>query len=276
LRQRKESSHGHDISPDVDVAEWTGAQRPYDIVKEGTIAFVIVALLTVGFSVLFGSPDEHQVTLKDWSKAMPVDFASTALSELSNTSPTSTYGAPYNTNGDGQSIGPLHLQKWMGVNVSVDTARDFVLLPLASQPDRPDIITALASWHSASDGQRSSWLDAYTKASATMSYRDGHLVVASSNSGPVPVLIDSLTTMARTGALDQALISEARFYTTDYTKPLLFLSDGSYLANIADRQHLHRRSVGDDERNRQFPGPSLAVALHHVVPSAAVLDQLGR
>jgi len=40
--------------PDVDVPEWKGRHAPYDILKEGTIALVVVAVLTIGLSVLFG------------------------------------------------------------------------------------------------------------------------------------------------------------------------------------------------------------------------------
>jgi len=36
--------------------------------------------------------------------------------------------------------------------------------------------------------------------------------------------------MARSGALDQALITGDTFYSTDYTQSLLFISDGNYLA----------------------------------------------
>ena len=39
--------------------------------------------------------------------------------------------------------------------------------------------------------------------------------------------------MARSGALDGALLSSRQFYGTDYTKPLLFIADGQYLANLA-------------------------------------------
>lgn len=40
----------------------------------------------------------------------------------------------------------------------------------------------------------------------------------------------SLLAMARSGALDGALASLRGFYRDDYTKPLLFLGDGEYLA----------------------------------------------
>ena len=44
-------------------------------------------------------------------------------------------------------------------------------------------------------------------------------------------IIGSLTAMAQTGGLDGTLLSEGQFYNTNYTKPLLFIADGTYLAN---------------------------------------------
>ena len=49
------------------------------------------------------------------------------------------------------------------------------------------------------------------------------------------MLMANLLAMARSGALDGALISTSRFYQTNFTKALLFLSDGSYLAEPAPR-----------------------------------------
>ena len=48
--------------PDVDAPEWKGGHAPYDIIKEGTIAIVVVGLLTIILATFFGSPDEHAVT----------------------------------------------------------------------------------------------------------------------------------------------------------------------------------------------------------------------
>ena len=39
--------------------------------------------------------------------------------------------------------------------------------------------------------------------------------------------------MARSGALDADLLAQRQFYGTDFTKPLLFIDDGAYYANLA-------------------------------------------
>jgi len=71
-----------------------------------------------------------------------------------------------------------------------------------------------------------------------MAFTNGKLVVKAKDAGPVPVMMDSLLSMARSGAYDQALVSQKNFYTTNYTLPLLFLEDGNYLSTVATQQHL--------------------------------------
>ena len=60
--------------------------------------------------------------------------------------------------------------------------------------------------------------------------------------------------MARSGALDGALLSSRQFYGTDYTKPLLFIADGTYLANLAQGQHLSGSQWGMMNETGNYPG----------------------
>jgi len=240
--------------PDVDAPEWKGGYTPYDIIKEGTIALLVVALLTIGLAVMLGSPDVKAVTLKRWANAAPVDFATTALSELNGTSGVATYGAPYNKNSTGQQLGPLELAKWVGARIPIDTATAFVLDPLKSLPSQPALSTGLAQWKSASNGTRQTWMNDYTKAATKMKFSAGQVVVNANNAGPVPVFINDLTQMARSGALDQDLVTSNGFYTTDYTLPLLFIADGSYLGNLAATQHLTGEQWGMMNETGSYPG----------------------
>jgi hypothetical protein len=241
-------------SPDVHVAPWTGAQRPYDIIKEGTIALIIVALLTVGLAIVFGSPDDPQITVKTWSTRAPIDFAQTALTELNGTSGTAQYGAPYNTASTGQALGPFTLAKWMGATIPVNTVRDFVLAPLESQPPTPALSAALAQWKGASAAQRTAWVNAYTKVAPKMRFANGAVVTPTSASGPVPEMISALEQMARSGALDQALVTQSGFYTSNFTLPLLFLADGSYLGDLAQHRHLLGTQWGMMNETGNYPG----------------------
>ena len=240
--------------PDVDAPAWTGGHTPYDIIKEGTIAILVVAILTIGLSVVFGSPDETAITVKRWSNAAPVDFATTALSELNGTSHVATYGAPYNNASTGQQLGPLTLAKWMGDRIPVNTVKDFVINPLEALPDQPILTGDLQQWKSASQATRNGWISNYTKAATTMKFVNGAVVVKATNAGPVPVMINDLTEMARTGALDQALVTGSGFYTTNYTLPLLFIADGTYLSNLADKQHLTGSQWGMMNETGSYPG----------------------
>src|SRR3984957_13443603 len=197
------------FKPDRDVAEWKGRQVPYDIIKEGVIALVIVALLTLVLAIVFGSPDEPAISIKSWSNAAPVDFAQDSLSQLNGTSETATYGPPYNNASIGQELGPLSLAKWVGVTMPINTAKVFVLDPLKSQPFQPALSSALNEWSSASSVTRQAWATNYTKAATKMKWSAGAIVVAASDAGPVPTFINDLTVMARTGALDADLTSQS-------------------------------------------------------------------
>ena len=80
----------------ADAAPWRGPVRRYDILKEGTIAAVVILALTFGLAALLSSPDVPPVTIGTWARVAPADFLATAASELNGTSETATYGPPYN------------------------------------------------------------------------------------------------------------------------------------------------------------------------------------
>jgi hypothetical protein len=240
--------------PDVDAPVYKGGYSPYDIIKEGTIAIVVVGILVVLLAVVFGSPDEPAITIKKWSNAAPIDFATTALSELNGTSISASYGAPYNHNGPGQQLGPLALARWVGVRIPINSADDFVIDPLQSQPNNPALKSSLTAWETASASTRTTWVANYTKVAGHMTFTNGNVVVPAANAGPVPVMINDLTHMARTGALDTALLSGNGFYTTDYTKPLLFIADGSYLGDLAQKQHMLGNQWGMMNETGSYPG----------------------
>jgi hypothetical protein len=240
--------------PDVDAPEWKGGHSPYDIIKEGTIALVVVGLLTIILATLFGSPDDHEITIKNWANAAPTDFAMTAINEMNGTTTTAGYGAPYNTASDGQKLGPLTLAKWAGVRIPINTENDFVIRPLESLPYNAQLSSALSTWKAASPSQQTTWVNNYTTAAAKMTFTNGEVMVSTTNSGPVPVFINDLTSMARSGALDTALVQGGNFFSMDYTKPLLFLSDGGYLAQLAQKQHLLGSQWGMMNETNSYPG----------------------
>jgi hypothetical protein len=64
--------------------------------------------------------------------AAPSDVVATAAAELAGTSTSATYGAPYNKASSGQQLGPLSPQRWGGVRIPIDSARDLVSGPLST------------------------------------------------------------------------------------------------------------------------------------------------
>jgi hypothetical protein len=244
------------FNPDRDVKEWKGAYVPYDILKEAFVAFLAVAVLIVLLAVVFSSPDDAAVTLKRWSIASPVDFAQTAITELDGTSATANYGPPYNQSNPGatQSIGPFSPEGWFGVHHPIDTANDDVIAPLLTLPNQPALDAAVSAYTSAPASQQSNWTTAYEKAVANATFTGGALQVPAGRYGPVGPMIKALTSMAQSGALDGALVSSRQFYGTDYTKPLLFMADGTYLANLGQVRHLQGSQWGMMNETGNYPG----------------------
>jgi hypothetical protein len=243
------------FNPDRDVKEWTGAYRPYDIIKEAFVALVAVGVLVLLLTVVFSSPDEPAVTLKSWSTTNPVDFAQTAITELDGTSAVATYGPPYNATPDvTQHIGFFEPAQWVGVHQPIDTAQDFVIGPLRTLSSQPLVQGALDAYNSATPAQQTAWTTAYEKAVANATDASGRLRVPPARYGPVGVIIGSLTSMAQTGGLDGTLLSQGQFYNTNYTKPLLFIADGTYLDNLAGAQHLQGTQWGMMNETGNYPG----------------------
>jgi hypothetical protein len=215
--------------------EWTGEKRRYDLVKEATIATAAVTLLTVVLAVVFSSPDVKPFTVSKWATAAPKDFLQTAVAELDGSSGIATYGPPYtHVAGAGQNIvGGISLQRAMGVQIPIDTARAFVLDPLSiPAQSNARLAKALVDYRAASPSQQRAWANAFSRG------LDRGRIVRGGNYGPVASLMANLLLMARSGALDGALVSTSRFYQTNFTKSLLFLSDGSYLESLASQQNL--------------------------------------
>jgi hypothetical protein len=235
-----------------DAAPWTGKTKRYDIIKEGTFALVFVVIMTVILSLFMGSPDETPLTFKGWAQSNSDNFYATAVQELAGTSGTATYGAPYNKAADGLNLGPLWLQKWAGVTYPIDSVNDFVISPLSTQVMSTDIASALATWNAATAVQKHAWATTYDDAIAK---DEGKLSeVPAGAYGPVPVLAQGLTDMAKAGALDAALLSQGGFFQTDNTKQILFFGDGAYLDDAGTNANLQGGTWGMMNETGRYPG----------------------
>ena len=238
----------------ADAAPWRGPTHRYDILKEAAIASLVALAVTVSLAAVISSPDVPPVTVRSWVQAAPADFLATAASELNDTSLTATYGPPYNTNGTPQSelFSPAN---WPGVTQPIDAAQTFVLQPLAkTAPTDPQLAAALATYNAASPAQQNKWATNYGNAVTKVTFSGGTPVVPKADDGPVPVMLATELTLARSGAIDAALSAQQPFYGTDFTKPLLFLEDGQYYANQATAMGLTGDQWGVMNETGSYPG----------------------
>jgi hypothetical protein len=235
--------------------EWKGGYRSYDLVKEATIALGVILALCVVLTILFSSPDEQPSTVQSWARTDPVDFVTTATTELDGSSGTGGYGPPYNHASDGQHIAFLYPQKWLGVSHPIDTAQDFVLAPLRSITGQPALQTAISAYRSAPAKQQAAWTTAFENALAKAKANpDATISVPPGDYGPVPTIMAGLLSFAQSGGLDGALLTSKQFYETDYTKPLLLMADGSVLSNRAQAEHLLGGQWGMMNETGSYPG----------------------
>jgi hypothetical protein len=239
----------------ADAAPWRGPNRRYDLLKEGTIASVVVLALTLGLAGLLSSPDVPPVTIGTWARLAPADFLATAASELNGTSETATYGPPYNNqtaNAQRLLFAPANI---VGVRQPVNAAQDFVIGPQSTlAPTDPAIAAPLAAYKAASAAQQLKWTNAYAAAVTKVKFVGGHPVVPAANDGPVPALLASELILARSGALDTDLLSQQPFYGTNFTKPLLFIEDGAYFVNKATAMGLTGSQWGVMNETGSYPG----------------------
>jgi hypothetical protein len=247
---------------EADAAPWRGPVRRYDILKEATIAMVVVLFLAVLLAFLFSSPDLPPVTLQAWSSAQPKGFTEIALSELNGTSNSATYGPPYNhADGSVQDLYGISIQRAFGVTDPIDPARDFILDPLSAVSGQPALTAALHRYEQATHIRQLAWLAAYGRALDHSVVVAQHLVVPAGAYGPVGEMLRALLAMARSGGLDAELVEHSSFYTTNYTNPILFIGDSwkaqhgaSYWGKIVTAQHMAGDQWGVMNETGSWPG----------------------
>jgi len=229
--------------------------RPYDLVKELTYALVGIAALTLVLAAVLSSPDVPPVTIAGWAQTDPVDFVTTATSELQGSTTSAGYGAPYNNAGGEQSWGPIAPQIWFGQRIPVDSAGAFVIQPLKTASyGNSELGTALSQWDSANADQQTAWLSAYADALGKATVKDAKVAVADGDYGPLPVMMNNLLGVAQSGGLDGLLMVNGRFYQTDYTQALLFMGDSGYLDGLATDANLTGSQWGMMNETGSYPG----------------------
>lgn len=229
---------------------------PYDLVKELVLAGLGVLIVVVVLAAVLSSPDVPALTISRWAKEDPVDFVTTAAAELSGSSESAQYGPPYNS-GDAsvQHLWFLHVQQWAGTHYPVNAASEFVLQPLTqAATGDASVGAALAAYNGANDSQKAAWTDAYTKALANATVQNNTIKMPAGQYGPLPDMMNRLLGLAQDGALDGLLLSTSNFYQTDYTKPLVYMGDGSHMSDLAEQQKLTGSQWGMMNETGRYPG----------------------
>ncbi|MDR3032493.1 MAG: cytochrome b [Kitasatospora sp.] len=270
-RVRWRDRAGRKAAREADRAPWRGPTRRYDILKEGTIAVAITTGLVFLMAGLLSSPNVPPVSVRSWAKVAPADFLATAAGELSGTALAASYGPPYNHGTAAvQQVGPVNWQKLAGVTQPIDAAQVFVLTPLSTLAATDHAVAGpLAVYKAASPAQQQKWATAYDSAVTKVKFVGGNPVVPAASDGPIPAMMSGLLTMARSSALDADLLAQRAFYGTDYTKPLLFIADGGYYANLAQSMHLTGDQWGVMNETGSYPGQPwlwLFQLWYHVAP----------
>ena len=245
---------------------------PYDLLKEALVALGVVTVLVVVFAAVLSSPDEKPLTLQSVATTAPDVYTSTALGMLDGTGAIASYGPPYN-NGSGsvQYIGPVSIQKLIGVHIPVDTAQEYVIGPLSqAAATDPRLQPALTEYNQASSTQQTKWTDNYTKAlsSKQAQVAGSKLTVPPCDCGPVPLMMASLLKLGQSGAMDGLLLAGNRFYQTDYTRPLLFMQNDA-VAQAASKWNLQGSQWGVMNETGNYPGQAwlwLYTMLYQIAP----------
>ena len=203
----------------------------------------------------------------------------TAASELAGTSETANYGPPYN-NGTAnlQRIG-VSWQLLAGVRQPIDAASTFVLSPLSkARHHRP----ALAAPWPATRQQRppAPGLGPGVPQAAgdKVTFTAGRRRCCPWRTTARCRSCSAANCRSHAaGGLDSDLLAQQPFYGTNFTKPLLFLEDGSYFASQATAQHLTGSQWGVMNETGSYPGqPWLWLyTLWYQLPGFKTLRQRG-
>jgi len=268
---------------------WRGPERPYDLIAEGTIAVIFVALLVILASSLWASPNGgltypgapkspagQAFSARYWDTNDPSDLAATVVQELAGGTTTAGYGPPFNqtTGASQQIIGikPAEIAKAIfGLTQPINTANDFVLAPVSqlAAPFNPAVAAAVSQYKAAggdlapgapadqvASSQQMTWLNNYAKALSASSAKvtPTSITVTAGNYGPVPDIIAAELAIANNGSLDGYFQGSQQQLSTNTYKASMFFGDGTLWASIAQAQGVLGSQWGVMNELWNFPG----------------------
>ena len=268
---------------------WQGPERQYDLIAEGTIAVIVVAVLCILAASLWGSPDGG-LTYPGAPKSpagqafAPGTGISNDPSDLAQTAVRSSPAGPPPPGTARRSTRPpaprrdhrdraAEIAKAIfGLTLPINTADDFVLAPVSqlAAPSSPAVAAAVSRYEAAggdlspgapagqvASSQQMTWLNNYAKALAASSakFTPTSITVKAGNYGPLPVIIGAELAIASNGSLDGYLQGSQQQLGANTTAGTMFFG-GRHPVGVHRRgPGRRRRPVGRDEtRCVKLPG----------------------
>ena len=230
--------------------------KRYDLIREGLIVFIVLAVVIIVLAMLFGSPDYPAVRGEDVAQRQPIAYLKTSANILAGNSSIQGYGPPYTANsGNAQQLLGVAPAAWPGVTIPIDPPEDLILKPLARVALLNDVVAgALRTYRAASSNQQQSWLKAYLAALDKATVANGQVQVPAGGYGPVDKLMKGMLNLGRAGLLEGALESGVRLpYALDFTRSLLFFQD-DVDHNVAQTLDMLGGQWGISHETGDYPG----------------------
>jgi hypothetical protein len=230
--------------------------KPYDLLREGLIVFVLAAVIIVILAAVFRSPDYPTVRGEDVANLEPIVFLKTSADILAGNHGIQDYGPPYTSDTENaQSLYGVAPARWFGTTIPVDPAEDLVLRPLQRVAVlNSDVANALQEYEAASPDQRQTWTAAYVDGLDQATDTNGEVGIPPGDYGPVPVMMNGMLALGRAGLLEGAIESDNQLpYSLNYTKSLLFFQDDVDAA-VAETLDMEGDQWGVSNETGRFPG----------------------
>ncbi|MCI0184904.1 hypothetical protein [Sulfoacidibacillus ferrooxidans] len=233
-------------------------QAPYDLLKEGTIAMVIVGALVLVFAGIFSTPDVPALSAKQVVTQEPMLLVQTELNDLGNQSLIATYGPPYNHGTESiQSLGSFSPQAWAGIQIPITPAYTDVIRPLERMSHvNPQITYTLATWNTATSAQQQQWVKSVENHLSTATIIHGQFAIPGQSAlyGPVPAMVNEYLNIAQSGLLEAAIDgSKGPTPILNRTKSLL-LFQGNVDSVYASKLNMLGGEWGIMKETGNYPG----------------------
>jgi hypothetical protein len=244
------------MNPQAEAYQRDIPTKPYDLLREGLIVLLLIAIIVFALALFFGSPDYPTVRGEDVAQLQPIAYLKTSANILAGNSSVDKYGPPYTSDtANSQRILGIAPANWFGVTNPINPTQDFILKPLARVAIlRQDVADALSTYESATADQQQAWLTAYLDALDSASVTNNQVSLPDGDYGPIDTLMTGMLDLGRAGLLEGALESNTRLpFTLDFTRSLLFFQD-DVDASVADTLDMAGDQWGISHETGSYPG----------------------